>query len=139
MANTYKFDIVQVFTSDIETDGVSEQLVDKIEFSLIGYKENQNTFIIDEVIIPNVSKSIIPYSKLSKDDLLNWVNEFVDKDKVAEMKAFIDEKLDEMIAHFAEFENNNATNLSKPTLPPYASSEVSEYAVVIKPKIEIPS
>lgn len=136
METIYKFDIVQIFTSEIDLGGLTDQLVDKIEFSLIGYKEDQNTFLIDSVFIPKKSDAIIPYDQLSKPELLEWVKQFISDSKVEEMKAKIDSRLDEMIAHFAQF--NNDVNYSKPTLPPWADNKVPEWADIIIPKIDLP-
>lgn len=137
METTYKFDIVQVFTSNVNIDGIQDQLVDRIEFSLIGYKEDQNTFIIDEVTIPNVSSQLIPYKQLTKDQLLNWVTEFFDQSKIDQMKDEINNKLDEMIAHFAQFNNENSNNISKPSLPPWAITDIplDTFIVDVKPTI----
>lgn len=131
METTYKFDIVQVFTSNVNIDGIQDQLVDRIEFSLIGYKEDQNTFIIDEVIIPNVSSQLIPYNQLTKDQLLNWVTEFLDQSKIDQMKDEINNKLDEMIAHFAQFNNENFVSVSKPSLPPWAITDIPLDAFIV--------
>ncbi len=137
METTYKFDIVQVFTSNVNIDGIQDQLVDRIEFSLIGYKEDQNTFIIDEVTIPNVSSQLIPYKQLTKDQLVNWVTEFLDQSKIDQMKDEINNKLDEMIAHFAQFNNENSNNISKPTLPPWAVMDIPSdaFRVDVNPTI----
>lgn len=137
METTYKFDVVQVFTSNVNINGISEDLVDRIEFSLIGYKGDQNTFEIDEVFIPNVSKSIIPYNQLSKDDLISWVKQFISNTKVEEMKLKIDSRLDEMIAHFDQFKTDNFDSLSKPKLPPWAVIDIPSdvFKVDIKPTI----
>ena len=138
METTYKFDIVQVFTSNVNIDGIQDQLVDRIEFSLIGYKEDQNTFIIDEVTIPNVSSQLIPYKQLTKDQLLNWVTEFLDQSKIDQMKSKINTTLDEMIAHFAQFNNENSNNISKPTLPPWAVIDIPSDAVRVDVNPTIP-
>lgn len=138
METTYKFDIVQVFTSNVNIDGIQDQLVDRIEFSLIGYKEDQNTFIIDEVIIPNVSSQLIPYKQLTKDQLLNWVTEFFDQSKIDQMKDEINNKLDEMIAHFAQFNNENSNIISKPSLPPWAITDIPSDAFIVDVKPTIP-
>ncbi len=137
METTYKFDIVQVFTSNVNINGISEDLVDRIEFSLIGYKGDQNTFEIAEVFIPNVSKSIIPYNQLSKDDLISWVKQFISNIKVEEMKLKINSRLDEMIAHFDQFKTDSFDSLSKPTLPPWAVIDIplDVFKVDIKPTI----
>lgn len=130
MANTYKFDVVQVFTSDIDND----ELVRKIEFSLIGYRDDQNTFIIEDVDIPNISESLIPYNELNKDIFISWVLQFVPEDKINQMKAKIDSKLEEMVNHFAQFKNTEQADSIKSTLPPWANLEIPEGAVVLSPK-----
>lgn len=130
MENTYKFDVVQVFTSDIDNN----ELVRKIEFSLIGYREDHNTFIIEDVDIPNISESLIPYNKLNKDIFISWVLQFVPEDKINQMKAKIDSKLEEMVNHFAQFKNIDKANSIKSTLPPWVSLEIPEGVVVLTPK-----
>ncbi len=134
MANTYKFDIVQVFTSDIELNSNKDELVEKIEFSLIGYRDNQNTFIIEDVDIPNSSGDIIPYNQLDKDIFVSWVINFVGEDRINKMKAKIDAKLEEMVNHFAQFDNIDQEKTIKSTLPPWVSLEIPEGAVVLTPK-----
>jgi len=130
MENTYKFDVVQVFTSEIDND----ELVRNIEFSLIGYRENQNTFIIEDVDIPNISESLIPYNELNKDIFISWVLQFVSEDKINQMKAKIDFKLEEMVNHFAQFKNIDQADSIKSTLPPWVSLEIPEGAVVLSPR-----
>lgn len=130
MENTYKFDVVQVFTSYIDND----ELVRNIEFSLIGYRENQNTFIIEDVDIPNISESLIPYNELNKDIFISWVLQFVSEDKINQMKAKIDSKLEEMVNHFAQFKNIDQADSIKSTLPPWVSLEIPEGAVVLSPR-----
>jgi hypothetical protein len=134
MANTYKFDIVQVFTSDIELNSNKDELVEKIEFSLIGYRDNQNTFIIEDVDIPTSSGDIIPYNQLDKDIFVSWVINFVGEDRINKMKAKIDAKLEEMVNHFAQFDNIDQEKTIKSTLPPWVSLEIPEGAVVLTPK-----
>jgi hypothetical protein len=134
MANTYKFDIVQVFTSDIELNSNKDELVEKIEFSLIGYRDNQNTFIIEDVDIPTSSGDIIPYNQLDKDIFVSWVINFVGEDRINKMKAKIDAKLEEMINHFAQFDNIDQEKTIKSTLPPWVSLEIPEGAIVLTPK-----
>jgi hypothetical protein len=134
MENTYKFDLVQVFTSDIKLDSTNDKLVKSIEFSIIGYKEDQNTFIIEEVEIPNVSSNLIPYNKLDKDTMLNWVIEFLGDKKIAQMKAELDKELDKMVNHFNQFKDSNQEELIKPTLPPYVNQEIPKGAISLLPK-----
>jgi hypothetical protein len=134
MANTYKFDIVQVFTSDIELNSNKDELVEKIEFSLIGYRDNQNTFIIEDVDIPTSSGDIIPYNQLDKDIFVSWVTNFVGEDRINKMKVKIDAKLEEMVNHFAQFDNIDQEKTIKSTLPPWVSLEIPEGAVVLTPK-----
>jgi hypothetical protein len=134
MENTYKFDLVQVFTSDIKLDSTNDKLVKSIEFSIIGYKEDQNTFIIEEVEIPNVSNNLIPYNKLDKDTMLNWVIEFLGDKKIAQIKAELDKELDKMVNHFNQFKDSNQEDLIKATLPPYVNQEIPKGAISLLPK-----
>lgn len=135
MANTYKFDIVQVFTSEINLNSNKDELVRKIEFSLIGYRDDQNTFIIDDIDIPTSSGDIIPYNQLNKDIFIDWVTKFLGEDRINEMKAKIDAKLEEMVNHFAQFKNiEEQSDSIKATLPPWVSYEIPEGAVVLTPK-----
>lgn len=135
MANTYKFDVVQVFTSEINLNSNKDELVRNIEFSLIGYREDQNTFIIEDVDIPTSSGEIIPYNELNKDIFISWVLQFVSEEKINQMKAKIDAKLEEMVNHFAQFKNTEEQSDSiKSTLPPWVSLEIPEGAVILTPR-----
>lgn len=137
MTNTYKFDIVQIFTSDIDLNSNKDELVQKIEFSLIGYREDQNTFIIDTIDIPISSGDIIPYNQLNKDIFISWVTKFLGEEKINQMKLEIDNRLDEMINHFAQFKDENASNLIKPSLPPWANTNIPEdvFNLIVTPSI----
>jgi hypothetical protein len=136
MENTYKFDFIQSFTSDIKWGEKSEQLIEKIEFAIIGYSGEYNTFIIDSVEIPYSSNELIPYNELNKEILIKWVIEFLGEKKINNLKLKIDEKLKEIVLHFAQFDDVSIDNLPKATLPPWASQEVPEWAVKIIPKID---
>lgn len=128
MTNTYKFDIVQIFTSG------SDKLVRKIEFSLIAYSGNLNTFIIEDIDIPNISSIIIPYNKLDKDIMIGWVIKFLGEEKIKQMKSELDIRLEEMEKHFAQFEDSNKNDFLNPTLPPYAKQDIPKDAIALIPK-----
>ncbi len=136
MGNIYKFDIVQVFTVDIELNSKKEELVTGLEFSYVGYSGDQNTFIIDSVEIPSSDNNIIPYSELTKDILIEWVTKFISEQKVNEMKSIIDKRLDEMVKHFAQFDESKIDTISKASLFPWASLEIPAEAIEIIGKID---
>lgn len=136
MENTYKFDIIQTFTSDIKWGEKREQLIEKIEFAIVGYSGEYNTFIIESVEIPYQSSDLIPYSELNKELLIQWVIQFLGEKKINNLKLKIDEKLKEIILHFAQFDDITIDNVPKATLPPWAHQDIPEWAVKSIPKIE---
>lgn len=136
MANTYKFDIVQVFSSEIDLNGNKDNLVQNIEFSIIGYRDNQNTFIIDDVDIPTSSGDIIPYNQLDKDIFIGWVISFLGEKRINQLKEKIDVKLEEMVNHFSQFKNEEEDKSIKATLPPWVSYDIPD-GVIIPSQIDI--
>lgn len=136
MGYNYRFDIVQVFTIPVESVTGTEELVTGIDFSYIGSKEDQNTFIIDNVDIPYDLGVITPYNELPKEQMIKWIEIFIDEDKLKSMQSMINTKLEEMIAHYAQFKRIDNNQVPKPSLFPWASLEKPEGAIEIKPKID---
>lgn len=119
----YKWNVIRNKTQSVQINGQDDKLVIEIEFSVIGYKGNQNTFIMDTIQIPNNSSELIPYLDLNEEILIDWVHSFLGETNINLIKEDIESRLNEMIEFFNQ--RSLQTIPTEYSLVPWADLNVS--------------